>query len=36
MVSSASRSVLWRLSPTMMPTAARVVTANAAVTARER
>jgi hypothetical protein len=31
-VSSASRSVLWRLSPTMMPTAARVVAANAAVT----
>ena len=30
--SSASRSVIWRLSPTMMPTAARVVAANAAVT----
>ena len=31
--SSASRSVIWRFSSAMMPTAARVVAANAAVTA---
>jgi len=30
--SCASSSVIWRLSSMMMPTAARVVTANAAVT----
>ena len=31
--SSASRSVIWRFSSAMMPTVARVLAANAAVTA---